>query len=95
MKRVYFGLAVAGAAAVLVGCSHEQKVTMSDLPPAVKATLDRETFGGKVTELEKEKKDGKVVYSADAVVNGQAWDIVIGEDGKLVSKTLEKDEHKK
>ena len=46
---------------------------MTDVPPAVRATLERESAGGKVTEIEKEVKNGKAVYSADMVVNGVAF----------------------
>lgn len=72
------------------GCSGEQAVSITDLPAAVRATLDKETAGGAVTELEKETKNGKVVYSADAKVDGKEWDITIAEDGTLISKEVEK-----
>ena len=73
------------------GCaSNETTVTINDLPPAVRATLDKETAGGKISEIEKETKNGKVVYSADANIDGKDYDIAIAEDGKLISKELEK-----
>lgn len=73
------------------GCAgHETTVTLNDLPPAVRATLEKETAGGTVTEIEKETKNGKVVYSADAKIDGKEYDIAIAEDGKLISKELEK-----
>jgi hypothetical protein len=76
---------------VLAGCagSKETPVAMTDLPPAVRATLDRESAGGKVTELEKEVKKGKTVYSADATISGVNWDISIAEDGTLIAKEKE------
>jgi uncharacterized membrane protein YkoI len=88
--RTQLGLVL--AALVLVGCkSHEAKdevkVAMADVPAAVKATLDKEAAGGKVTEVEKETKNGKTVYSADVTDKaGKKWDVVVGEDGKLISK---------
>jgi uncharacterized membrane protein YkoI len=78
------------SAALLPGCAGEQTVALSEVPAAVKATLGRETNGGQVTESEKEMKDGKTVYSFDAKVDGKEWDIVIAEDGALISKELEK-----
>jgi len=82
----------------LGACSHkgekreesEQAVTMEQLPAPVAATLSREAAGGKVTELEKEMKHGKVVYSADVEQNGKTWDVTIAEDGTLMSKKQEK-----
>jgi hypothetical protein len=91
-------LVLAALAPTLNGCAssgkgHEDKeipVAMSDVPAAVRATLDRESAGGRVTEVEKEIKNGKTVYSADLMVSGTAWDITIAEDGSVVSKEKEK-----
>lgn len=85
------------AIAALSGCaSHEGSreenevaVTMNDVPAAVRATLERESAGGKVTEVEKEVKNGKTVYSADMVINGVEWDIAVAEDGAVISKEKE------
>jgi hypothetical protein len=80
---------------LLAGCaSHGQAggevaVALSDVPAAVRATLDREAAGGKVTEVERETKHGRTVYSADVTVNGQEWDVTVGEDGTLLSKEKE------
>lgn len=71
-------------------CAEECSIAMTELPAPVKATLDKETAGGKVTEVEREQKDGKTVYSADAEVGGKKWDITIAADGTLISKTEEK-----
>lgn len=70
--------------------SREERVEVSTLPAPVRATLDRETAGGKVTESEREVKNGKTVYSFDAEVGGKLWDIAIAEDGTLISKEVEK-----
>ena len=86
------------AAGLLAGCANcckteegkETPVALKDVPAAVRATLDKEAAGGKVTEVEKEVKDGKTVYSADIEVGGKAWDVVVGEDGRLISKEQEK-----
>ena len=82
----------------LVGCASHGKsdegkevpVAIGDVPPAVRATLEREAGGGKITEVEKEVKNGKTVYSADLMVNGVAWDICVAEDGTVLSKEKEK-----
>jgi hypothetical protein len=93
-------VALAGffAFGLLNGCAsshgHEDKevtVALKDVPAPVRATLERESAGGKVTEVEKEVKDGKTVYSADMVVAGVAWDITVAENGTVVSKEKEKD----
>lgn len=97
-----FGVHLAGlvCSLVVVGCAsngakhgeeRETPVALNDVPAPVRATLDRESAGGSVTEIERELKNGKTVYSADLTVKGVAWDITIAEDGTVISKTKEKD----
>lgn len=92
LLSVAFALASSGCASTCctADCEKEAPVAVADLPAPVKATLDRETAGGKVTEAEKEIKKGKTVYSFDAEVGGKLWDIAIAEDGTLLSKEQEK-----
>jgi hypothetical protein len=68
----------------------EVPVALSETPAPVQATLERERAGGKVTEVEKEVKDGKTIYSADLEINGEEWDISVAEDGTVISKEREK-----
>ena len=85
------------ACSFLVGCAsmreeegeNEVAVTMNDVPAAVRASLEHESVGGKVTEIERETKDGKTVYSADIELSGVTWDITVAEDGKVLSKEKE------
>jgi len=99
MKRVIaVGVAGVAMAAALGGCASHNKaaegkevpVSMGDVPPAVRAALDRESAGGTVTEVEKEMKNGRTVYSADVMINGVPWDIAVAEDGTVISKEKEK-----
>ena len=87
----YLSINLLGLAALtFASCSSsETTVGMDELPGAVRTTLERETAGGTIKEIEKESKDGKTVYSADAELNGKVWDIVIAEDGTVVSKELD------
>jgi uncharacterized membrane protein YkoI len=89
MRRV-FGLTAMIGALALGGCKgggHEVKTSMDAVPAPVKATLEREAAGGKVTEIEQETKGGKTVYSADVTDKaGKKWDVVVGADGKVISK---------
>lgn len=81
-------LAFAIAGCATNGKTEESEVTVSlnELPPAVRATLERESVGGTLVDIEKETTDGKVVYSADVDFQGVVWDLEISEDGKLLSK---------
>lgn len=68
----------------------EVAVALSDTPAPVRAALERETAGGKVTEVEKEVKNGKTIYSADIEIKGVVWDVSVAEDGTVLSKEQEK-----
>jgi len=51
----------------------EQKVTkfkLDQLPPAVRATVEKESAGGKVEEIEKETENGKTFYDVEIEKNG-------------------------
>jgi hypothetical protein len=71
-------------------------VHIADLPPAVRSSLDRESAGGQVMEIEKELKNGKTIYSADVMLKGQTWEISFDESGKMIQKKMEgKNEYEK
>jgi hypothetical protein len=72
----------------------EVKVTIDQVPAAVKDTFQKEAGKGTITGIDKETKHGKTLYEADVMIEGKNWEIVVGEDGKLISKKLdeEKDE---
>ena len=66
-------LAIGLAAWLLVaasGCA-SRGISVNDLPPAVRATLERETVGGKVTDIERVARKNKVTYTADVQMEGR------------------------
>jgi len=68
---------------------HEETVTLSQLPPAVRETLKRESKGGKIEEIVKVSKGEKVIrYEADVMIDGKKNEIAIAADGKLMRKGL-------
>ena len=67
--------------------AREVEISMSDVPPAVRATIEQQTKGAKVDQVEKfTRPDGKVVYEVEWMVEGKKREIVVAEDGKLVSR---------
>jgi hypothetical protein len=98
---------VVGIVVAVVGCSQmhkekeakegdEVKMSINDIPAPARESLMKEAAGASITTVDKEMKDGKTVYEADAMVNGQNWEIIVDGDGKVVSKKVdeEKDEKK-
>ena len=75
------------AALITPALSHAgQDVSLDKLPPAVRATVERETKGGQITEIELDREQGKVVYEVEFKANGKKWEIEIAEDGTLLER---------
>jgi uncharacterized membrane protein YkoI len=72
--------------------TQNQKLTMEELPAAVKTTVQRETQGKKVESITKEQKDGKTVYEIEVSSNGKGHEIQISESGKVLSRHAKHEE---
>jgi uncharacterized membrane protein YkoI len=72
---------------------NETKIKFSEAPEAVQNTLSEQAGGQKIDSVDKETKDGKTVYEADAVINGTNYEIVVGADGTLIKKAVDKEEN--
>jgi uncharacterized membrane protein YkoI len=66
------------------------KLTVNDLPPAVKATLQEQVGGGKIVEVKQKTKKGRVVFHADVLTNGKDWEIDVVADGTLLKNRGDK-----
>jgi hypothetical protein len=74
----------------------EVKIKFSDAPEAVQNTLKEQAKGAKIDSVDKETtKDGKTVYEADVMIDGTNYEVKVAEDGKLISKKVDKDEDEK
>jgi hypothetical protein len=74
----------------------EEIVTLEQLPPVVRKTLRRESTGGTIGKIEKETKQGRVIYEADVMLDGREYEVKIAANGILIKKELEEQEkHKK
>jgi hypothetical protein len=63
-----------------------ERVALAQLPPAVRATIERESQGGTIMETEKIAHGGKTVYGADIVVSGAEQEMLVAEDGTLLRR---------
>lgn len=68
------------------------EMKLADLPAVVRATFEREGAGGSFREIEREVENGRTQYAGEVTVNGETWDIEVGEDGVLLSKERESDD---
>lgn len=67
----------------------EIKMSIDQVPPAVKATIVREAEGATVTSVDKQTDEGKNLYEADAMIQGKNYEIIVAEDGSLVTKKFD------
>lgn len=89
------GLGVLSAPAWADGCKGEKtekKVTLDQVPAAVKDTILKEAGGNKITEIEEETKDGVTTYEAEWKADGKEIEIKVAADGKLLKKEVEDDD---
>ena len=70
--------------------SNEVTVTIDQLPAPVRQTIETQSAGGKIHEIEKETEGGKTIYEAEVkMTDGKEYEISVAEDGKLISKEQE------
>ena len=72
----------------------ETRFSMDQLPAAVKATIEKETAGAKIEEIEKESEGGKSFYEAEFEKNGHMSYIHVAEDGKVLKRETAAQERK-
>jgi uncharacterized cupredoxin-like copper-binding protein len=70
---------------VSVGSSAaEKKVKMSDLPPAVQATVKEQSKGATVRGYSSEVENGKTLYEVELMVKGHSKDVSMDSTGAVV-----------
>ena len=67
----------------------EVKIGLDQAPPAVRQTLERELAGAQLEDIAKKQRDGETIYEADIIRGGEKWEVVVGENGNIVSKLQE------
>jgi len=67
----------------------ETKVRLEQTPPAVRQTIERELVDAQLEDIARKDRQGKTIYETDIIRNGHKWEVVVGEDGKLISKVQE------
>lgn len=66
-------------------------VSLSEVPQAVRETIERELKGIEIDDIERDKDDGKIVYEVDTD-GGNDLKLKIAEDGTLLEREEELDE---
>jgi len=102
--------ALVAVIAATVGCSHmhkhhdeeeedeknEVKMTIDQVPPAVRATIMDAAAGATVGSVDKEENSkGMTTYETDVKSDGKNWEIRVAPDGKLISKKIDNEDDEK
>jgi hypothetical protein len=65
----------------------DDKVTLEDLPAAAKKTVERETKGATINQIEKESdKAGKPIYEVDYTKDGVEKELKVSNSGAVISR---------
>ena len=85
-----FLIALGLTIAVLAGCASnksgkEVRVSLTELSPPARVTLEKMTTGGTIDRIDREVERGKVVYDAEATVGGKHVEYLIADsNGELL-----------
>ena len=85
------GWAVAASVALVASaCAmKETKVAIGQAPRAVRDTIQRELVGAELEDIARKTVDGQTVYETDVIRDGHKWEVVIREDGTILSRLQE------
>ncbi len=68
----------------LTGAAQEKKLTRSQLPAPVQATVDAQSQGATVKGFSQEKEKGQIFYEAEMTIDGHSRDVLIDAKGNVV-----------
>lgn len=82
-------IVVAAILCICITLSFGEEVSLSEVPQAARAVIERETKGYKIDEIERDKDDGKIVYEVDAELqddDDREIKLKIAPDGTVLEK---------
>jgi hypothetical protein len=75
----------AALAIVAFGCAaREIKIGVDQAPEAVRNTVQRELVGAELEDIAQTRVNGETVYETDIIRDGRKWELLIGEDGRII-----------
>ena len=75
------------ANSLLVGTAlADDDLSIDDLPPPVRATVEKEVGGGTIDDIEWESGPDGPYYEVEFELAGQEWELHVSEDGAVIRK---------
>jgi uncharacterized membrane protein YkoI len=93
--RILLGSVLAGVmlnGVVLVAMAREVRVSLEDLPDAVRETILAQAAGDRIVEIERETRGDKTTYEAEFRRDGREMEIKVAEDGTLLGTAVDDDD---
>lgn len=85
-KLVVFGLVGLFAVSIIGFANAEKEVSLSQVPPAVKAAIEKLAAGGTIEEIVQEMEEGQTIYEAVIVQNGKKTEYELSSAGELIDE---------
>lgn len=85
-----------GIAGLVASCASPKpiRVTVTQLSPAARATVERVTLGGTIERIAKAAERGRIVYEVGATVNGKHLELLVAyTDGAVLGTAVTIDYH--
>ena len=64
----------------------DKKVSLDQVPPPVKATIERESAGGQVTAISQATERGEAAYAVEIAKDGQQMTMYVKADGTVLKR---------
>lgn len=85
MNKQFLSLIVLTASLCAVAGAGEEKVSIDKIPAAAAKALKEQAGDAKITNLSREKEEGKTVYEATFTRKSRVHDVTVNDAGKLLS----------
>jgi len=83
-QKVLVALAALALACLAFAAFAEKTFSLKELSDPVRATIEKYAEGGKINEIELEKKDGTEIYDVEVLKNGKEVDFMVSQDGEFL-----------
>jgi len=91
-NSMVIGLAAGMAMAGMAVAFEEVQVTLDQVPGPVRDAILREAAGARITEIERETKNGQTFYEAEFLRDGREVEIKLSPDGAVIGSAVEDDD---
>lgn len=87
MEKLGMILAVlTGTLGIAAPVAADEHVQLSELPAQVRQTVERETKGAAINEIEQDTENGQLIYEVEFTRQGQRWELDVDAYGAVLDR---------